>query len=508
MDNAQKLIKKAGKALQQGKYAEAKATLRKILKRHPAHGDANYLLGTVLAECGEFPLALDHLKRAQLALPNSPYVHNNLGNIYLKTSRAQLAATHYETALRLQSQLPQAHFNLASIYKMQGQHDAALQHYNEAAKEPGFVTQANIGSASLLNEKGNYPQALAILTPMFDTHADNPMFLTIFSSICLHITHEPELQRKAREALHKMLDSASRRESIPEIERIPLYFRLAALEEKAGNYDIAFEYYSTGNQLKHREGDGINYQQQEQQLRQAYEGKVTHGDSDARPLFIVGMPRSGSTLVEQILDCHPQLHGLGECEALPSLLKDKPRPLPTEELAELSQAYLKATDSMQRRGIDKYLDNYLNIGAILQLFPQARIIYTRRNPVDTCLSCYFTDFFGKLDYSYDLTQLGKHHRHFERMMQWWQQHYPNAIHAIDYEELVEDTEAQVRQLLEFCGEEWDPACLSPHNNQRYAATASTHQVRKPVYKNSVGRAQHYRDHLQPLLDALDEEGSE
>lgn len=505
MDNTAKLITKAGKALQQGKHADAKKLLRKILKRQPAHGDANYLLGTALAECGEFKAALVHLKQAQLALPRSPYVHNNLGNIYLKTAQTALAAHHYEAALRLQAQLPQAHFNLATIYKMEGRHEEALQHFASAADDASFAAQASIGRASALSEMGRYAEALDCLQPMLASHADNAHFITTLGEICLHGRCEAELLQQLQQGLHRLLDTPARLDAIAPIERVPLYFHLAALEERAGNYDTAFSYYTKANALKHKQGHGEDYPQREQQLQQAYATEVAVGDSEQRPLFIVGMPRSGSTLVEQILDCHTQLHGLGECEVLQGLLNDKPQPLAAQQLAPLAAAYLEATDTTARRGIDKSLGNTLNIGAILQLFPRARIIYTRRDPLDTCLSCYFTNFYGQHDYSYDLQQLGQHQRHTERLMAWWQQRYPEAIYPIDYEALVADPEPQIRKLLDFCSEPWEAACLSPHSNPRYAATASSHQVRQPFYRSSVGRAEHFTTHLQPLLEALQEE---
>jgi hypothetical protein len=243
------------------------------------------------------------------------------------------------------------------------------------------------------------------------------------------------------------------------------------------------------------------------------------GDPDDAPIFILGMPRSGSTLVEQILASHPEVHGAGECEAFNSLaesvhLPDR-RPLLPDAIAALSDAglrqlgrsyaeSLRARAPQARRITDKTLSNYLYAGLIHLALPQARIIHTRRDAVDTCLSCFSQLFNGYHPYAYDLAELGRYWRGYDRLMAHWRVVLPAGVMLeLQYEELVGDLEGQARRLLRHCGLAWDEACLDFHNSSRPVHTASVAQVRQPIYRGSVRKAQAYGALLQPLLEALE-----
>jgi sulfotransferase family protein len=238
------------------------------------------------------------------------------------------------------------------------------------------------------------------------------------------------------------------------------------------------------------------------------------------PLFIVGMPRSGTSLVEQILASHPQVHGGGELDvmfkaataAMQKLSRQGWAEFPqyfnrlslgtADELADIYLQPLIALNPAAQRITDKMPLNFLHVGLIALLFPQSRVIHCRRDPMDTCLSCFMTDFAAGNEFSYDLTALGHFHRQQERLMAHWKSVLDLPIFDVNYEQLVSDPQPQTRRLLEFAGLSWNDKCLRFHENDRFVNTASNEQVRRPMYKSSVQRWKNYEKHLIPLQAAL------
>jgi hypothetical protein len=236
------------------------------------------------------------------------------------------------------------------------------------------------------------------------------------------------------------------------------------------------------------------------------------GAASELPVFIIGMPRSGTTLVEQILASHPQVHGAGELSAL-RLAIDRAGSFPegvaqlsTDALTQIGRDYLMRIAPLahgKNRLIDKMPANFFYAGLIPLILPGARIIHCRRDPVDTCLSCYSKHFTGEQLFSYDLTELGQFHRAYQALMDHWRQVLPaDRYMEVDYEAVVDDLETEAKRLIAFIDMPWDEACLQFHKTSRVVRTASVNQVRQPIYKTSKGRWQAHTDHLGPLLAAL------
>ena len=232
----------------------------------------------------------------------------------------------------------------------------------------------------------------------------------------------------------------------------------------------------------------------------------------------MGFPRSGTTLVEQILASHPKVFGAGELPDIPSIANTLPRHVPgngsyptcaphlaPDAFRGFGEAYLRRTrqiNATAERIVDKMPTNYLHVGLIRLLLPSARAIHCRRNALDTCLSCYFQRFRTGHEFSYELRHLGSCYQNYERLMAHWCHVLSDHILELDYETLTDELEPSARNLLAFCGLEWDDRCLEFHRTQREVATASNWQVRRPVYRSSVGRWRNYETHLGPLRQAL------
>jgi Sulfotransferase family len=244
-----------------------------------------------------------------------------------------------------------------------------------------------------------------------------------------------------------------------------------------------------------------------------------HGDDSWAPIFIVGMPRSGTTLMEQVLASHSKVFGAGELETfkelvgecaqrrkVPPAYPDLVALLPPEEMTELGRQYTTRVRALAPEAahiVDKMPLNFLFVGLIHAAFPRARIINTRRDPLDNCVSCYSLLFTGAQPFAYDLAELGHYYRGYERVMEHWHKVLPPGILMdVQYEDLVDDLEGVSRRVLAHCGLDWEDACLDFHRTERTVRTASLMQVREPIYRRSIGSWRRYEKHLGPLCAAL------
>jgi hypothetical protein len=245
------------------------------------------------------------------------------------------------------------------------------------------------------------------------------------------------------------------------------------------------------------------------------------GSDSPRPMFVLGMPRSGSTLVEQVLASHPAITGGGELRFMDVVLRNHAAMveggkissllrLTCDQLPELAETYLSLIAPMapqEQMVVDKMPGNFFHIGLIALMFPNAKIIHVKRNPMATCLSCYKQRFLEGHAFSYDLDDLGRYYLAYLDLMEHWRQVLPGRVFEVEYEALTSDFEPQARRLIDYCGLEWDDACLKFHENKRAVRTASLAQVRKPIYTSSVSFWQNYERQLKPLYDILHEGGA-
>jgi hypothetical protein len=289
-------------------------------------------------------------------------------------------------------------------------------------------------------------------------------------------------------------------------------------------YDTAFRYVAEGNRLK-REGFSYNETASDQlfaNIKKAFTGSFMQqrsrcGADDPTPIFILGMPRSGTSLVEQILASHPDVHGAGELTTLDQVITTygktvfkRPYPqflsqLTDQDCKEMGNAYVKEVRKHNRHQsfiTDKMPQNFLFAGVIAMILPKAKIIHCVRNPMDTCLSIFKNHFSRLHAYAYDLHELGHYYRLYQNLMGFWHQIIPDIMHDIHYEKLVRNPETQVRRLLSFCHLKWHDHCLNFHRSARPVLTASTAQVRRAFYRDSVDAWKRYAHNLEPLKQEL------
>ncbi len=307
--------------------------------------------------------------------------------------------------------------------------------------------------------------------------------------------------------------------SLDDDGRMHIAFALGKALEDAGDYDDAFPFLAEANALKRKTlgFDIAAHGAAVEELMRVFDADMlaragASSVTDERPVFVLGMPRSGTTLVEQILASHHAVYGAGELETLSEMVAKHIPGFPAgaamllpRGFEALGRDYIRALvkdTGKARRVTDKMPRNFLFIGLIALAMPNARIIHCRRSPMDTCLSCFTLHFPRGQEFSYDLAELGAYYRLYRRLMDHWHRVLPGRIFDIDYEDVVADPARKARELIDACGLEWDEACLDFHRTKRQVMTASATQVREPVHTRSVARWRRFERHLAPLREAL------
>jgi tetratricopeptide (TPR) repeat protein len=425
----------------------------------------------------------------------------------------------YLHALKLTPKNINMQDRLGKTYLAMNDIDNALKYYNTAlSKEPNRLTSL-AGKGQIFLESGNVNAGLEASKKII---AIDPYLPTgyILQSRLTKSTQD--------DGLIEQLIKFTKREDLSEEFKIPVYFSLGKILDDQKNYQDAFKYYTVGNALKN---NTLNYSPEEDEAKfdnlinffsaDFFKQHQHLGNQSNLPIVIVGMPRSGTTLTEQIISSHPQVIGAGEVAfwgrtptALPHKLNTTtPYPqclneinqLHVQEIAHMYETTLRkiAGPNTQPLNItDKLPHNFLNIGLISLIFPNVKIIHTKRDAMDTCLSIFFQNFNDPHPYAYSLENLSFHYQQYQRIMRHWHEVLPGRILDINYEETTEDPEYWSRQLISHIGLDWDDSCLAPHKLERSIKTASHWQVRQPIYKTSVQRWKKYDAQLVPLKKTL------
>jgi tetratricopeptide (TPR) repeat protein len=467
---------------------------------------------------GDFAGALRHHIRAVQLNPNEPAHHCRVGFGLWHAGRPDEAVACFQQALVLRPDHREAHEALGQLHMEKGRIQQALHHARTAAELAPDDRETVLSLAYVLEADRQTDVAWQVVERLLEARYESPRLAVLFARIAPRVSR----QRQALELVECMLANGKTRFAR---ETSSLHFLASDLLDKLNEYDRAFAHARQANAARNVRYDAqsvepnttmtIGYFTRE---RLGCLPRMTN--VDRRPVFIVGMPRSGTSLVEQILAAHPDVHGAGELTWLQRMVEkmsdDRPSGaqvgwpfaldrLSLSDLDTMASGYLQRLSALApaaRCITDKMPSNFLRLGLIAVLFPQARIIHCRRNPLDTCLSCYFTDFATGNEFSFDLASLGHQYRQYERLMAHWANVLDLPILDVTYEQLVADVESHARSMVKFVGLEWDERCLRFHETKRTVATASLEQVRRPIYRSSVERWRNYDQYLAPLRAAL------
>ncbi len=535
---------------QGGDLSGAAEVCLQILRAEPQHVQALHFLGIIYHQLGRHHDAIGYLGQLARLAPANADVCCDLGAAYAATGRLAEAQAHYVEALRRRPDHAGAHNNLGAVFGEQGRFVEAMHHYRQSlqAKPDRASTHNNLGVA--LAEQGQLAEAEEHFRAAVRLQPGFPAAYTNWAGVLIELGRQAEAIHCCQEALRLDPDSVPAYAHLGELvvqglyrftsdqvarmenlvvagSRSPgdgsrLHFILAALFDRQGEHDRAFSHYRQANDLKCQVFRQKNLAFDHDAHRRLIDNIIatfdkgffervnSFGLSTKVPVFVVGMPRTGSTLVAQILSSHPDIVSAGERQDLAQIVCSRSpypewmsgldegaaRALAAEYIGRLSRFGPQAA-----RIIDKMPHNYLHLGCIAALFPNAHIIHCRRDVMDVCLSCYFQNF-SWVNYASRLEDLGFYYRQYERLMAHWREVLPLPIHAVNYEELVHDQERVSRDIVAFCGMDWSDRCLAFHENRRAVQTASKLQVRQPLYTGSIARWKRYEKHLSPLKQAL------
>ncbi|HYM32020.1 MAG TPA: sulfotransferase [Candidatus Cybelea sp.] len=564
---SQKLVQAAAERHRAGQLGEAEKLYRRALQQDPRNPDAMHLLGVIAFGRGEHGKAIELLAKVVELQPASAAARSNLGNVQRKAGRIGQAVDSLRRACELDPRTADTHLDLASALVEAGDSAAAIAALRTAADQVPKSRRVLVSLGNLLSKQGAIDESIERYRRALELEVDLPAqavgqwddaaIWNVIGAAHRSAGRIDEATRCFRKALELRPDYGTAygnlvgverrgetgadvarltellaRPDLPESERASAHFSLGKCLDDENDFDGAFAQYSAANALVRRSlaaaGDRFDTAAVRRDVDRLiatftpefFAKRRGWGLPTESHVFIVGMPRSGTTLVEQIAASHSQVFGAGELkdvgeigEVLAGLAAksssgacalnaDGWTEFGIRHMAETMHGRLTQLSPAAARIIDKMPENVVNLGLIALMFPNARIIFCRRDPRDTCLSCYFQRFADGNAFSYDLRDCGFRHFEVDRLIDHWHRVLPLKMLDIRYETLVAALEPESRRLIEFLGLPWEERCLEFHRTERVVTTLSVWQVRQPLYASSVGRWRNYERHLGPLLEGL------
>ncbi|HTO59867.1 MAG TPA: sulfotransferase, partial [Bradyrhizobium sp.] len=504
-----------------GKTAEAIESLRFALAVRPDHLDSHFVLGNLLYSIDQTDEALRCYLQVLQLNPRHAETHNNIGNTYLRLGQREQAIAHYKTAQEINPSYADAFGNLGNAYLELNRLEESIEQNRLAIARNGsrFGSYNNLGVAH--QALGQFDEATSAFERALELSPDD-------ASVHLNLANMEKFAPDDRRlpGLRRLID---RLDTLDDEKKISAHFAMGKALSDLKQYDEAFAHLKQANTLKRRTMDYDEGQRlamfkniEAKYSPDLFKTKSGGGDASWSPIFIVGMPRSGTTLLEQVLASHSKVFGAGELETFKESINEcveSQRILPAypnlvellspDQILRIGQSYTAQVRALAPEAphiVDKMPINFMFVGLIHLALPNARIINIRRDPLDTCVSCYSLLFTGTQPFAYDLAELGRYHRGYEQVMEHWHRVLPpGVLMDVRYEDLVADLEGMSRRVLAHCGLEWEDACRDFHDTKRTVRTASTMQVREPLYSRSIGSWRRYEKHLGPLIEALGRE---
>jgi tetratricopeptide (TPR) repeat protein len=536
----------------QRRYEEAYDPLHLATKLEPKNPLYSSNLAETLRRLRRFEAAVEEFERATTLMPEFLKAHLGYGNTLRDLKRYDKAVARYRLILAINPRHAEAYYHLALTYiEMDREEEAIPLLRKSLALRPG-MQEARLSLAGLLEEEGDIEEAVELFKEVLDKIPGHQGALNNLGNLLKTLGRMEEAKDYYNRAIEKNPAAASAYYNLsrakkgvgdeeeirvmeemldkPETgrdQKVSLHFALGKHYDDIGQFETAFHHFEQGNILDER-GEPFNaavHSAVVDRLINVFrpsflQQRAGVGSESELPIFILGMPRSGTTLVEQILATHPDVYGAGElkyvgdlvaslCKAVGGNYPDSMYNLDAVSAVGLAEQYLRkikllAGKQKYRRITDKMPGNFMHIGLIASLFPKARIVHCVREPLDVCLSCYSQYFTAVMPFAKSLTSLGQYWRDYARIMEHWHAAMPGRIFEVRYSDMIGDQEGTSRKLLEHCGLTWDDACLEFHKTERQVKTASTWQVRQPIYTSSLDRWRNYEKFLDPLIDAMGE----
>ncbi len=485
--------------------AEAENIFRKILSVQADNVDALSMLAKCLIDKEEYLEAENLLKRSMALKPDDIGNCIHLGELLSKQNKLEQACQLYETGIKQHPDSARLQYALGVALGQRGNLENAREAYLAALRSDRY-----------------YLEALHALTK--STHYDDKEKPEV--KLAIELLKEHEVNNNSVKDNNPLLSETNQQN---------LYFSLGKIFDELGEYDAAFKYYHLANQSVYSKNkyDIEEFKKYFEDTKQGFSSEFIkasgeYGLSNVKPVFILGMPRSGTTLLEQILSSHSQIMGAGELNTIQDIVKQLKLSFKTEQntvqptyplnidqisqdtITEFATEYVKKIESLTRDKsfqyvVDKNPVNFRHVGLIMTMFPQAKIIHTRRHPLDVVLSIYFQRFSSGHAYAFNLDALANYYQYYHKLMNLWCELYPDVIHSCRYDDLVLQTEKTSQQVTKYLNLDWEPGCLDFYKNKRKVETASFWQVRQPIYTGSLERWKHYQQPIASVREKLRKE---
>jgi tetratricopeptide (TPR) repeat protein len=515
-DPSRELLAQAAELHRTGKLEQAEGIYRQILQRDPKHVEALRFLALIAFQSEHFGQAEQLLKRAVDIAPDYLAGWIDLSRTQLERLDLPAAAASIERAALLNPRSAIVQVHVANVQARSGRHADAIGTYRHALSLKPDFTPAELGLGNTLKTVGRQAEAIEAYrraTVLRPAASEAWWSLSNLKTFRFDDAEIAEMERQLA------------RDDLGDEQRVQFSFALAKSREDRGEYPRAFELYAAGNRARRalEHYDPVQTEVIHDRIRAVFDAEflARHagaGDPDPAPIFVVGLPRSGSTLIEQILSSHSAVDATHELPEVGRLIQqigrdrvdrlaypEAVRAYDAGSWAALGRSYLERTRQyrgMAPRFVDKNPNNFPGIGLLALALPNARIVNARRHPLDACLSCYRQLFARGQPFTYDLAELGEYYLEYEKMMAHWRSVLPGRVLDVQYEDVVADLEGQSRRLLAHCGLPWEDACLRYWETERAIRTASSEQVRLPIYDSSLSQWRRYERELAPLIEIL------
>ena len=510
MKKIEKKIEEIVSLFKSKKLLEAEKYNKALIIEYPKVVYLYNLLGLILAEQNKLKEALEYYNCGLKFEPTNSMIYNNIGTLYKSTENFFESETNYKKSIELNKQSPESHNNLGILYLAMNRYKDSVGCFKTAIEinKKFFPSYYN-----LANSYYNTGDFISAKKYFLKTILLNPKFYSAHRNLSQIIKYNKE-NPHFKELKNLFDDKSNNLENKTEI-----CFALGKAFEDIKKYDKSFYFYNIGNDLRRKK---IKFSIKEEKkkfdkIKKIFNKNIFTSDDkklnlSEKPIFIVGMPRSGTTLVEQIISNHPNVFGGDELNYFPNLIEEKFGSIENIDLENINDMKVVATEYIKKlnnlsnnskKVTDKLPVNFLNIGLIKLILPGAKIIHCERNPKDNCFSIFKNYFVNpKLNFAYNLEELSQYYNLYADLMKHWKKTLPSFIFDLTYEKIINDPDKEIKKMIKFCNLNWDVKCLNFHENKRPIKTTSANQAREKIYSTSINSWLNYNVHLKKTFSKL------